>query len=112
MRTRRAGGWSWGGCSFDLRHLAIEADGLVIHGLEGPGEAPYLKVDKIDLRLELLNLFSYMAGAGVEAHVRLSYLGVEHPQFHLIVDKDGKTNQPEPKHPYTSKTRLQIRCWT
>jgi translocation and assembly module TamB len=92
--------------SFDLRHLAIEADGLVIHGLEGPGEAPYLAVDKIELRLKLLNLFSYMAGAGVEAHVRLSYLGVEHPQFHLIVDKDGKTNQPEPKHPNTSKTPL------
>jgi translocation and assembly module TamB len=92
--------------SFDLRHLAIEADGLVIHGLEGPGEAPYLSVDRIDLRLELLNLFSYMAGAGVEAHVRLSYLGVEHPQFHLIVDKDGKTNQPEPKHPKTSKTSV------
>ncbi|HWW97378.1 MAG TPA: hypothetical protein VNY74_06765, partial [Edaphobacter sp.] len=31
---------------FDLRHLAVEADGLVIHGLEGPGEAPYLTVDK------------------------------------------------------------------
>jgi translocation and assembly module TamB len=91
---------------FDLRHLAIEADGLVIHGLEGPGEAPYLAADKIDLRLKLLNLFSYMAGAGVEAHVRLSYLGVVHPQFHLIVDKDGKTNQPEPKHPSTSKTPL------
>ncbi len=29
-----------------------------------------------------------------------------HPQFHLIVDKDGKTNQPEPKHPSTSKTPL------
>jgi translocation and assembly module TamB len=92
--------------SFDLRHLAIEADGLVIHGLEGPGEAPYLLVDRIDLRLKLLNLFSYMAGAGVEAHVRLSYLGVEHPQFHLIVDKDGKTNQPEPKHPNTSKNSV------
>jgi translocation and assembly module TamB len=92
--------------TFDLRHLAIEADGLVIHGLEGPGEAPYLAVDKIDLRLQLLNLFSYMAGAGVEAHVRLSYLGVDHPQFHLIVDKDGKTNQPEPKHPNPSKTPL------
>ena len=92
--------------TFDLRHLAIEADGLVIHGLEGPGEAPYLAVDKIDLRLKLLNLFSYMAGAGVEAHVRLSYLGVDHPQFHLIVDKDGKTNQPVPKHPSTSKTPL------
>ena len=91
---------------FDLRHLAVEADGLVIHGLEGPGEPPYLAVDKIDLRLKLLNLLSFSAGAGVESHVRLSYLGVTHPQFHLIVDKDGKTNQPEPKHPRTSKTPL------
>jgi len=92
--------------SFDLRHLAIEADGLVIHGLEGPGEAPYLSADKIELRLKLLNLLSYSAGVGVGSHVRLSYLGVDHPQFHLIVDKDGKTNQPEPKHPNTSKTPL------
>ncbi len=50
--------------SFDLRHLAIEADGLVIHGLEGPGEAPYLSVDKIDLRVKLLNVFSYVSGDG------------------------------------------------
>src|SRR5258708_20571160 len=71
---------------FDLRHLAIEADGLVIHGLEGPGEAPYLAVERIELRLKLLNLLSYTAGAGVESRVRLSYLGVTHPQFHLIVD--------------------------
>jgi translocation and assembly module TamB len=92
--------------SFDLRHLAIEADGLVIHGSEGPSEAPYLSIDKIDLRVKLLNLFSYVSGTGVSSHVRLSYLGVEHPQFHLIVDKDGKTNQPEPKHPNTSKTSL------
>jgi translocation and assembly module TamB len=28
---------------------------------------------------------------------------VDHPQVHLIIDKDGKTNQPEPKHPKTSK---------
>jgi translocation and assembly module TamB len=89
---------------FNLRHLAIEANGLVIHGLEGPGEAPYLSVDKIELRVELFNLFSHIAGAGIASHVRLNYLGVEHPQFHLIVDKDGKTNQPEPKHPNTSKT--------
>jgi translocation and assembly module TamB len=92
--------------SFDLRHLAIEADGLVIHGLEGPGEAPYLAVDKVELRVKLSNLFSHVAGAGIASHVSLNYLGVEHPQFHLIVDKDGKTNQPVPKHPSTSKTPL------
>jgi translocation and assembly module TamB len=92
--------------SFDLRHLAIQADDLVIHGLEGPGEAPYLSVDKIELRITLFNLFSNSWSAGVASHVRLSYLGVVHPQFHLIVDKDGKTNQPEPKHRNTSNTSL------
>ena len=90
--------------SFDLRHLAIEADGLVIHGLEGPGEAPYLSADKIVISFKLFNLVSHVSGTGVASHVRLSYLGVIHPQFHLIIDKDGKTNQPEPKHPKISQT--------
>jgi translocation and assembly module TamB len=88
-----------GKMSFDLRHLAIEADGLVIHGLEGPGEAPYLSADKIEVSFKLFNFYSHVSGTGVASHVRLSFLGVVHPQFHLIVDKDGKTNQPEPKHP-------------
>ena len=89
--------------SFDLWHLAVEANGLVIHGLEGPGEAPYLAVDRIDLRLKLLDLTSRILGTTMASHVQLSYLGVEHPQFHLIVDKNGKTNQPVPKHPKKSE---------
>ncbi len=92
--------------SFSLRNLAVEANGLVIHGLEGPGEAPYLSVDRIDLRLKLLDLTSRLVGTSMASHVELSYLGVEHPQFHLIVDKNGKTNQPEPKHPKKSETRV------
>jgi len=91
---------------FDLRHLAVEADGLVIHGLEGPDEAPYLSVDRIDLRLGLLDLTSRVVGTSIASHVQLNYLGVEHPQFHLMVDKDGKTNQPVPKHPKKSETSL------
>src|SRR3984957_17782421 len=92
-----------GKISFDLWHLAVEADGLIIHGLEGPGEAPYLAVDKVLLRVEIFDFFTHPAGGEISSHVRLNYLGVEHPQFHLIVDKDGKTNQPVPKHPNTSK---------
>jgi translocation and assembly module TamB len=92
-----------GRISFDLRHLAIEADGLVIHGLEGPGEAPYLAADEIVVRVKLFNFFSHVTGSGMASHVSLSYLRVDHPQVHLIIDKDGKTNQPEPKHPATSK---------
>jgi translocation and assembly module TamB len=87
---------------FDIWHLEVEANGLVIHGLEGPGEAPYLAVDKILLRVKLFDFFSRATGTGGPARVSLNYLRVEHPQVHLIIDKDGKTNQPVPKHPSTS----------
>jgi len=32
---------------------------------------------------------------------------VEQPRIHLIVDKDGKTNQPTPKRPNTSSTSIE-----
>jgi len=91
-----------GKISFNMWHLAVEANGLVIHGLEGPGEAPYLSADKIQARVKILSFFSHAAGTGVASHISLSYLRVDHPQVHLIIDKDGKTNQPVPKHPSTS----------
>lgn len=87
---------------FRLRHLAVEVNGLVIHGLEPQGEAPYLAADRLYVRVKILNFFSRLAGSGVASKISVDYLGVEHPQFHLIVDKDGKTNQPVPKHPSTS----------
>ena len=93
--------------SFSLRHLAIQVEGLVIHGTEGPGEAPYVAVDKIAIRLKITSFLSHTAGVGLASHIGLSLLQVEHPQIHLIIDKDGKTNQPVPKHPSTSKESLQ-----
>ncbi|WP_242617796.1 translocation/assembly module TamB domain-containing protein [Edaphobacter modestus] len=91
---------------FRLAHLEVQADGLVIHGLEGPEEAPYLSVDRILLRVKIVNLFSRVVTRGLASHVSLNYLRVDHPQFHLIVDKDGRTNQPVPKHPRTSNTPI------
>jgi translocation and assembly module TamB len=95
-----------GSIRFSLWHLAVEANGLVIHGLEGPGEAPYLAAEKIQLRVKLFNFFQHTAGSGAASHVSLNYLRVDRPQVHLIIDKDGKTNQPVPKHPTTSTTPL------
>jgi len=91
---------------FNLWHLAIEANGLVIHGLEPAGEAPYLVLDRVYLQVRVLNFFSHLTGKGAASYISLNYLKVEHPQFHLIVDKDGKTNQPVPKHPTTSDTPI------
>ncbi len=86
-----------GRITFDLWHLAIEADGLVIHGTEGPGEAPYLAADKIFVRVKIASFLAHSTGAGIASHIGLSLLRVEQPHVHLIIDKDGKTNQPVPK---------------
>lgn len=96
-----------GRISMDLWHLAIEVDGLIIHGLEGPGEAPYLSADKILVRLKINTVVSHVVGNGAQSHVGVNYLRVEQPHVHLIIDKDGKTNQPVPKHPSTSTTPVQ-----
>ncbi len=96
-----------GAISLRLWHLAVEADGLVIHGLEGPGEAPYLAADKILLRAKINTVISHTVGKGAQSHIGLSFLRVEQPHVHLIIDKDGKTNQPVPKKPSTSTTPVQ-----
>ncbi|MGI4826658.1 MAG: hypothetical protein ACRYFU_00450, partial [Janthinobacterium lividum] len=96
-----------GHISIDLWHLAIEVDGLVIHGTEGPGEAPYLSAAKILLRLKINTVISHTVGNGAQSRIGLNYLRVEQPHAHLIVTKDGKTNQPVPKHPSTSTEPVQ-----
>ncbi len=96
-----------GHISFNLWHLAIEVDNLVIHGTEAPGEAPYLSAAKILVRLKINTFLSHTIGKGAQSHVGLSFLRVEQPHAHLIIDKDGKTNQPVPKHPSTSTEPVQ-----
>ena len=71
-------------------HLEAEADGLVIHGTEAPGEAPYASVDRLARRVSLLGFWS--------PSVRLRDLDIFHPAIHLIVYPDGSTNQPHPAH--------------
>ena len=96
-----------GHISFSLLHLEIEADNLVIHGTEAAGEAPYLSAVKIFIRLTIHTFFSHATGKGPQPRVGLNYLRVDQPHFHLIVDKDGKTNQPVPKKPSSSTEPIQ-----
>ena len=93
--------------TFNPWRLAIEVDGLVIHGTEAKGEMPYLSATKILLRLHLNMVLTHIRGLGPQSRISLRWLRVEQPRIHLIVDKDGKTNQPTPKHPSTSSTPLQ-----
>ena len=74
-----------------LLHLEADADGLVIHGREAAGEAPYARIDRLAVRISLLGLWS--------PSVRLRDLEIFHPALHLIVYPDGSTNQPQPRQP-------------
>jgi translocation and assembly module TamB len=79
---------------WNLTHLEFEADNLTIHGLEDPGEAPYLHVDTLFVRAKIIAFFGPKIG--------LNLLDIRHPVFHLIINADGTTNQPVPKKPSTS----------
>lgn len=95
------------GIHFSLWNLAMEADGLVIHGLEGPGEAPYVSADRILVRITLKNLFSHATNStGAMRYITLALLHVDQPRVHLIINKDGSTNQPVPKTKSTSTEPL------
>jgi len=96
-----------GHLSFSLWHLAIEADNLVIHGTEGPGEMPYLSAAKILVRVKINTFLSHTVGKGAQSHIGLNYLRIEQPHVHLIVYPDGHTNQPVPKHSDKSTEPVQ-----
>jgi translocation and assembly module TamB len=70
-------------------HLEADAGGIVVHGLEAQGEAPYAEIENLRVKLSILGLFS--------PKVLLRDLEVSRPSVHLIVYPDGSTNQPQPR---------------
>jgi len=74
-----------------LLSLEAEAGGLVIHGLEAPGEAPYAQVERVRARFSMLGFLS--------PRIQLRDLDILRPQLHLIIYPDGSTNQPQPRKP-------------
>jgi translocation and assembly module TamB len=72
-----------------LMDLEAEANGVVIHGLEEQGEAPYAQLDRLRVRLSVLGFWS--------PRILLRDLEVAGPRLHIIFYPDGSTNQPKPR---------------
>jgi translocation and assembly module TamB len=78
-----------GSFHWNLLKLQVEADGFVLHGREGAGEAPYAKMDSLKADIDILGLFS--------PRVLLRDLELDQPQIHMVAYADGSTNQPQPR---------------
>lgn len=76
--------------------LTAEIHGLVIHGTEPAGQAPFLAVDHVTVGFRIISLLS--------RDIRLAHIEVTHPQVHLIIDAQGGTNLPKPKVPGKTNT--------
>ena len=74
-----------------LLRLEAEADGVVIHGTEDPDEAPYAQIGRLRLQISIFGFFT--------PHISLRDLEIVRPRLHLIVYRDGSTNQPRPLRP-------------
>jgi translocation and assembly module TamB len=68
--------------------LRVEVRDLTLHGLEPPGEIPYAHIDRLMAQIKII---SFLGGEfGFDSVV------LDRPIFHIIVDADGTTNQPQP----------------
>lgn len=74
-----------------LMKLEADADGIVIHGLEAPGEAPYARIQHLHVTFSVLGVLS--------PRILLNDLEIRQPEMHLIVYRNGQTNQPHPRRP-------------
>ncbi len=74
--------------SWTLSQLHFVARGVTIHGLEGPGETPYVQADRVSVRLKIVSLLS--------RKIALREVAIDHLTVHLMVGADGTTNQPLP----------------
>ncbi|HEY1766963.1 MAG TPA: translocation/assembly module TamB domain-containing protein [Terracidiphilus sp.] len=78
-----------------LLHLEADAGGVVIHGLEARGEAPYARIGHLHVAFSVLGFVL----PHLEPQILLNDLEVTRPEIHLIVYPGGETNQPHPRRP-------------
>lgn len=89
VETASGGRVEIGAFRFDWKRLRAEINTFVIHGTEASGKPPLLRVGSVAVGLKIISAF--------KRNVDIEYLEVTDPNIYLIVDKDGRTNVPEPK---------------
>ena len=71
-----------------LSTLTAHLYGVSFRGTERPQQPPLLQVDKLTVGLKIQSV--------LRRKITLSELLIEHPVAHLLIDKNGQSNLPEP----------------
>ncbi len=66
---------------WNLSELAFEANGLTIHGMEGPEQLPYVHIDRTLVRVHIISF--------IERQISLEQVDLQHVVIHVIVHPDG-----------------------
>ena len=85
---------------WNLSRLEFDADNLTVHGLEPAGDAPLAHVNRLRVRAHIISLLS--------RRFDLVYLGIDSLQIHLVIDKNGRSNFPEPRQKSASDAVQQL----
>jgi translocation and assembly module TamB len=85
---------------FHWSTLTANAYGLIVHGTEPVGQRPLLQVDKLTVRLKILSV--------LHQKINPREIMVEHPVVHLLIDKQGRTNIPQPTAPKQQSSSINV----
>ena len=85
---------------FHFSKLSADVYGVVIHGTEKDTEHPLLTLDRLYINLKIVSLLRHK--------VDLNEIIIQHPVVHLISDKNGRSNIPEPKTPKKQSSNTNV----
>jgi translocation and assembly module TamB len=80
--------------SFKLSTLTAHLHDITVHGSEGTGQPPLLHIDDLTVGLKIQST--------LRRKVSLSQLLIEHPVAYVRVDREGRSNLPQPPHGQSS----------
>lgn len=76
---------------FDPAHLTAHVAPFVLHGKEGPGDQPLLRIASVTVGLRIIS--------ALERRIDLASLDVQQPRVRIVFYPDGSNNLPDPPHP-------------
>ena len=76
---------------FDATHLLAHVSPFILHGKEGPGEPPLMRIASATIGLRVIS--------ALERKVDLSSLSVQQPLVRIVFYPDGSNNLPDPPRP-------------